>query len=33
MMKTLREAMDRGAVDYMTKPLDLNYLDTRSRFS
>jgi DNA-binding NtrC family response regulator len=27
-----REAMDRGAVDYVTKPLDLNYLDTQVTF-
>ena len=27
-----REAMERGAVDYVTKPLDLNYLDTQVTF-
>ncbi len=27
-----REAMARGAVDYVTKPLDLNYLDTLVTF-
>ena len=27
-----REAMDEGAVDYVTKPLDLNYLDTLVTF-
>lgn len=27
-----REAMEQGAVDYVTKPLDLNYLDTQVTF-
>ena len=27
-----REAMEHGAVDYVTKPLDLNYLDTQVTF-
>ena len=27
-----REAMERGAVDYVTKPLDLNYLDAQVTF-
>ena len=27
------EGFQAGGVDYMTKPLDLNYLDTKSRFS
>ena len=27
-----KEAMEAGAVDYVTKPLDLNYLDTAVTF-
>ena len=27
-----REAMEEGAVDYVTKPLDLNYLDAQVTF-
>ena len=28
-----REAMERGAVDYVKKPLDLNYLRTQVKFN